>query len=171
MVCVAGVNVTHTVTITNNGNVALRNFDLAADDSPTSISCNLPASGRLEVNDVATCQVVYMIDQDAMELGTINYGAKALASPPAMSANPFVKTLQLAAVTATASPSLSVMINTANCAVPGFAGEQIMMESIVFLRTQLHQTAYSHNGERKELNKCVQSGHVPPPFHLVANAC
>lgn len=169
MLCVAGVDVAHTVTITNDGNVALRNFNLTAEDNPISITCNIPASGRLEVNAVVTCQIVYVIDQDAMELGTITHGAEVLASPPAQSTTPFVKSLQLAAVTATASPSLSVMINTANCAVPGFAGEQLMMESIVCLRTQLRQTAYSQNWERKELNKCVQSGHVPPftrwPMH------
>jgi hypothetical protein len=124
VVYVAGVNVTHTVTITNDGNVALRSFDLTDGDNPTSITCNIPGTGRLEVNAVVTCEVVYGIDQVAIELGTISHEAEVLASAPAGSSTPFSKPIQLAPVTATSSPSLSVTINTANCAVPELAGEQ-----------------------------------------------
>lgn len=121
----AGGFVTHTLEFTNTGNVALRGCNLTTDGTPLNITCTgLPEPCRLEVGSTATCQVLYGVDQDAIELGVITHSAEGTALPAAGAANGFRKPFHLAPVTATSSPSMSVTINTAACApLPEFAGE------------------------------------------------
>lgn len=116
---------THTVIISNTGNVALRGFNFTPDGTPVNTTCSpVLAAGRLEAGSEVTCQVVYAINQDSLELDTSTYSAEVTALPSfGAAAAGFSEVLQLAAVTAVNSPSLSVTINTANCAVPELAGE------------------------------------------------
>lgn len=114
----------HSVYITNSGNVALRNFTFTTDGSPLNTTCSTqPKPDTLAAGSTLSCQVVYGVDQDAIELGTITHGAVVTASPAAGSAADFRKAFQLENVTASSSPSLSITINTSTCSVPEFAGE------------------------------------------------
>jgi hypothetical protein len=115
--------VVHTVDVTNSGNVALRSLTFTADGSPLNSTCSTPPEpGTLAVGSTVSCHVVYGVDQDAVELGTIIHGAAVTALPSAGSSANFSEAFQLAGVTAASAPSLSITINTATCSVPNYAG-------------------------------------------------
>ena len=120
----AGVAVVHTVTLANNGSVALRGVAFTPQGTPpTNTSCQGLADGStLPVGSSLACIITYTLTQDDIEAGTIIRAAQVVALPAAGATSNFTYAVQLAAVAAVSSPSMAVSIDTQQCNSPELAG-------------------------------------------------
>lgn len=130
--CVAGTRVSYSTTVHNTGNVKLRTVQLAVPElsgstSHGSIVCvdastngpwaaypDLPAGGML------VCTGTYVPDQDAVESGDLHANAVLTAT------NLNDLTTTLPPVTVPNVPGLSVVVDTATCEKPTFAGNCLL---------------------------------------------
>jgi hypothetical protein len=121
--------VTHTFTINNNGNVALRTLQVGGLDLAT-VSCldgATPVANpipRLAAGASVECSGVFTFIQSDIELGNAQHKTRATAINVVPATNiAYTHTINLAPITVPNTPHLEAFIHTNTCNMPGIECE------------------------------------------------